>query len=126
MTPYDKPKNVIAKVIRSFNRILRRRASVEAVISHLKNDHRLSRNYLKGILGDQINPLLAATAFNLLKFVKLSYEQNLTPPRTIKIKPSPARKRFHWSPLWKREGTLFGTQFEVQFDKPEPTLKSSS
>lgn len=52
----------------------RRRASVEAYISHLKNDCGLSRNYLKGEIGDQINVLLSAAAFNFKKFmIKLAF-----------------------------------------------------
>lgn len=43
----------------------RRRASIEPIIGHLKSDYRLSRNYYKGIVGDQINVLLAAAAWNL-------------------------------------------------------------
>ena len=47
----------------------RRRAAIEPIIGHLKADHRLSRNYLKGFIGDEINLLLAATAFNLKKWM---------------------------------------------------------
>lgn len=47
----------------------RRRAAIEPIIGHLKSDHRLSRNYLKGFIGDEINLLLAATAFNLKKWM---------------------------------------------------------
>jgi IS5 family transposase len=47
----------------------RRRAAIEPVIGHLKSDYRLSRNYLKGFIGDQINLLLAATAWNLKKWM---------------------------------------------------------
>jgi len=43
----------------------RRRAAIEPVIGHLKSDHRMARNYLKGFKGDEINLLLAASAFNL-------------------------------------------------------------
>lgn len=49
----------------------KRRASVEAVISHLKSDHRMGRNYLSGTIGDSINAMLAASAYN---FKKLMYE----------------------------------------------------
>lgn len=48
----------------------RRRASVEAVISHLKRDHRLDRNYLKGTIGDTVNLLLASLAFNFKKLMR--------------------------------------------------------
>jgi len=46
-----------------------RRAAIEPVIGHLKSDHRLARNYLKGFIGDEINLLLAASAFNLKKWM---------------------------------------------------------
>ena len=47
----------------------RRRAAIEPIIGHLKSDYRLSRNFLKGIAGDEINLLLAATAWNLRKWL---------------------------------------------------------
>ncbi len=37
--------------------------------SYLKTDFRLSRNFLKGIMGDEINLLMAATAWNLKKWL---------------------------------------------------------
>ena len=51
----------------------RRRAAIEPIIGHLKSDHRMQRNYLKGFLGDQINLLLAATAFNLKKWMNIYF-----------------------------------------------------
>lgn len=48
----------------------RRRSSVEAVISHVKHDFRMLRNYLKGTAGDTINLLLAAAAFNFNKWMR--------------------------------------------------------
>jgi len=42
-----------------------RRAGIEPVIGHLKSDHRMIRNYLKGTLGDAINTMMAAAAFNM-------------------------------------------------------------
>jgi IS5 family transposase len=47
----------------------RRRAAIEPLIGHLKSDFRLSRNFLKGSLGDSINLLMAACAWNLRKWV---------------------------------------------------------
>ena len=47
----------------------RRRAAIEPLIGHLKSDYRLSRNYLKGHIGDEINLLLSATAWNLRKWI---------------------------------------------------------
>lgn len=47
----------------------KRRAAIEPIIGHLKSDHRLSRNMLNGFIGDEINLLLAASAFNLKKWM---------------------------------------------------------
>jgi len=46
-----------------------RRSAIEPVIGHLKNGFRLARNYLKGTIGDAINLLLAAAAFNCRKWM---------------------------------------------------------
>lgn len=46
-----------------------RRSAIEPVIGHLKDDLRMARNYLKGALGDAINLLLAAAAFNFKKWM---------------------------------------------------------
>ena len=42
-----------------------KRAGIEPVIGHLKSDHRMMRNYLKGTLGDAINTMMAAEAYNM-------------------------------------------------------------
>lgn len=55
------PEKNITKAIRSKHS---RRAAIEPVIGHLKQDYRLCRNYLKGILGDNMNVILAAAAMN--------------------------------------------------------------
>jgi IS5 family transposase len=49
----------------------RRRAAVEPIIGHIKHDHRMARNYLKGFVGDQINLLMAACAWNLKKWMNI-------------------------------------------------------
>jgi len=41
-----------------------KRAGIEPTIGHLKSDHRLGRNFYKGLAGDAINILLAAAAYN--------------------------------------------------------------
>ncbi len=46
---------------------LKRRSSVEPVISHAKHHHRMGRNFLKGHHGDLANTLLAACGYNLKK-----------------------------------------------------------
>ena len=48
----------------------RRRAAIEPVISHLKHQYRLIRCFLKGFIGDQVNLLLAAAAWNLKKWLR--------------------------------------------------------
>lgn len=47
----------------------RRRAAIEPVIGHLKSDHRLSRNFYKGVFGDNINVMLAAAAMNFKRMM---------------------------------------------------------
>jgi IS5 family transposase len=44
---------------------MRRRAVIEPIIGHAKNDGLLGRNWLKGRKGDQLNALFAAIGFNL-------------------------------------------------------------
>jgi len=60
-TPYQKQKA---------RKRFRRRAGIEPIIGHLKSDFRLIRNYLKGSVGDSINLMLAAAAFNFRKLMR--------------------------------------------------------
>lgn len=48
-----------------------KRAAIEPVIGHLKTDYRLCRNFLKGILGDLMNVILAAAAMNFKRVMNL-------------------------------------------------------
>ena len=50
--------------------LFRKRAGIEPVIGHCKSDHRLSRNFYKGLFGDSINVMLAAAAFNFKRVMK--------------------------------------------------------
>ncbi|VVM22131.1 ISPg7, transposase [uncultured Gammaproteobacteria bacterium] len=50
-------------------KLCKRRAAIEPIIGHLKSDFRLSRNLLKGQVGDEINVLMAACAWNLRKWL---------------------------------------------------------
>ena len=62
---------------RKIKKVLRRRAGIEAIIGHLKNRHRLNRNYLSGSIGDELNVLLAAAGFNFKKWmrnIKLAFD----------------------------------------------------
>ena len=48
-----------------------RRAAIEPVIGHLKNEYRLCRNFLKGIIGDNMNVILSAAAMNFKRVMNL-------------------------------------------------------
>jgi IS5 family transposase len=48
----------------------RRRSAVEPVIGHMKSDHRMDRCFLTGLLGDEINAILAAAGMNLRKLLR--------------------------------------------------------
>jgi len=52
---------------RTLWRWMKRRAAIEPSIGHLKNEHRLERNRLKGVAGNAINAILAAAAMNFHK-----------------------------------------------------------
>lgn len=45
----------------------RARAGIEPVIGHIKHDHRMVRNFLKGVTGDVVNAISASMGFNLKK-----------------------------------------------------------
>ncbi len=55
----------------------RRRAAIEPIISHLKADHRVARNFLKGQSGDSINFMMAAAGFNFKKLMRKLKKQAL-------------------------------------------------
>ena len=52
----------------------RRRAGIEPIIGHVKSDCGMERNYLKGEIGDQINAILAASAFNFRSWLRKALE----------------------------------------------------
>ncbi len=56
---------------RKLKQFFKRRAAIEPIISHLKADHRLSRNFYKGIFGDNINVMLSAAAFNFKRMMNI-------------------------------------------------------
>jgi IS5 family transposase len=53
----------------AIKRAFRRRAAVEPVIGHLKNEHRLGRNHLAHSTGDAINAVLAAVGYNFRRLL---------------------------------------------------------
>jgi IS5 family transposase len=54
---------------RALWRWMKRRAAVEPSIGHLKMEHRLERNRLKGVAGDALNAILSAAAMNFHKLL---------------------------------------------------------
>ena len=50
----------------------RKRAGIEPVIGHLKSDRRMMWNYLKVTLGDAINTLMAAAAYNMRPWMNIN------------------------------------------------------
>ena len=62
------------RITPAIKREMKRRAAVEPVIGHIKNEHRMSRNYLAHEQGDAINAILAAVGYNfrlLLRWLSL-------------------------------------------------------
>lgn len=106
LTPYDKTNGILGMAHRLICKLLRARTTIEPIIGHLKEDHRLSRNRLKGVLGDRINPLLAGAAFNLLKYARLDYNKRHKPPKTLASRLA-CKNKYHGLPLWKPKPTLF-------------------
>jgi IS5 family transposase len=50
-------------------RAFKRRAAIEPAIGHLKDDHRMGRNYLAHASGDAINAVLAAAGYNFRRLI---------------------------------------------------------
>lgn len=71
MIPKPPPKRATAYKKLKMRKRFRRRASIESIIGHLKSDHGLARNYLKGFIGDSINLMMAAAVFNFKKLLRL-------------------------------------------------------
>lgn len=61
-----KPDKNITKAKRNRHK---RRAAIEPIIGHLKQDYRMIKNYLKGTVGDAINLMLAAAAMNFKRMM---------------------------------------------------------
>jgi IS5 family transposase len=55
---------------KSLWRWMKRRAAVEPGIGHLKREHRMDRNRLKGTEGDMVNAILSAAGMNFRKLLK--------------------------------------------------------
>jgi len=69
-------------------RRMKRRAAVEPSIGHLKTEHRLERNRLKGIAGNAVNAVMAAAAMNFRSCSERStfpYARNLCHPEPTTV-----------------------------------------
>ena len=84
----------------------RRRAAIEPLIGHLKSDYRLGRCYLKGSVGDQINLLMAACAWNLRKWVMAFFYAYCSDVSALEL-PSERRIR-EPPPHWRLISLLLG------------------
>ena len=58
------------RVTPAIKKEMRRRAAIEPVIGHIKNEHRMGRNYLAHAQGDAINAILAAAGYNFSLILK--------------------------------------------------------
>ena len=63
-------KKLSKSITKPIRNMLKRRAAIEPVIGHLKSDHRMDRNYLRGVEGDRNNAILAGIGFNLRKLLR--------------------------------------------------------
>lgn len=54
----------------TIKREMKRRSAVEPVIGHLKDDHRMGRNYLAHRAGDAANAILAAAGYNFHRLIR--------------------------------------------------------
>ena len=72
--PDTPPKQRTAYEKQQLRKGFKRRAAIEPKIGHLKQDHRLSRNFYKGIKGDNRNVMLAAAALNFKRIMNI-YKQ---------------------------------------------------
>ena len=70
LTPINQGQKLTESEKRRNRRRHKRRSAIEPVIGHLKSDFRMARNFLKGTLGNAINALMAAAAFNFKKWMR--------------------------------------------------------
>lgn len=56
---------------RSVRHWFKRRSAIEPIFGHLKSDNRMSKNYLKGEDGDDINAVLCACGYNMRKLLRV-------------------------------------------------------
>jgi IS5 family transposase len=92
---------------------LRRRSSIEPIIGHVKQDHRLGRNQLKGSKGDEVNPIWAAMAFNFKKATGKIFDAVANPFKNILRKGKNVFSKLHGLPFRKpQQATAGGSLFD--------------
>ena len=107
----DVPKATDSNYVRKKKqRLFRKRAGIEPVIGHCKTDHRLGRNFYKGVFGDAINVMLAAAAFNFKRVMNAL----LCLFKWLLGMPVWANTNH----LWSTESSIKRTELVVQLIKP--------
>jgi len=81
---------------------------VEPTIGHLKGDHRMGRNHLKGEAGDRMNALLAGCGYNLRKLLRELYWLVFGVLAGVKSPENTSTERRTWLErflgIWRRFG----------------------
>lgn len=55
----------------ALRKAIKRRNAIEPIIGHLKSDHQLNRNYLKGTVGDGMNAIMSGVGYNLRAILRM-------------------------------------------------------
>ena len=63
----------LKRLTRHVQSLYKRRAAIEPMISHLKNDNGMSKNWLKGGDGNMINALLSGCGYNMRKLLRFFF-----------------------------------------------------
>ena len=63
----------IKKLTRTARKWFKRRAAIEPIIGHVKSDNRMSKNYLKGVDGDDMNAILSGCGFTMRKLIAVFF-----------------------------------------------------
>ena len=61
------------KLTRTTRKWFKRRAAIEPIIGHVKSDNRMSKNYLKGVDGDDMNAILSGCGFTMRKLITVFF-----------------------------------------------------
>jgi IS5 family transposase len=106
-TPYSMLKDIANKLKRILKSSLKRRTVIEPLIGHLKNDHKLCKNFIHGVFGDIINSLLAASAFNFKKLARNERDSLCKITNALHLPKPPRKNKFRGLPIWRNPGPLF-------------------